>query len=75
MTSMQPSPAYGDDPRGPRVLVFALAGSYAAGYSAALGIGSSVTGGRIDAGQAAVLTLAQGVVAALCWVFEGRRKP
>ncbi|MFF7290218.1 hypothetical protein [Streptomyces griseorubiginosus] len=64
MTSMQPSPASGDGPGEPRGFAVALAGSYAAGYSAALGVG----------GQSLTMTLAQGAAAAICWIFWRRQR-
>jgi hypothetical protein len=74
MTIMQPSPAPGDGPREPRRLTLALAGGYAAGYSAALGLSADAASSHVSAGQTVVLTLAQGAVAAVCWVYVRSRK-
>ncbi|MFH8241399.1 hypothetical protein [Streptomyces sp. NPDC018321] len=67
MSSMQPPPGVGDDPRRPKGFAYALAGAYAAGYSAALGAGTTAVGAT--AGQTTVVVLVQGATAALCWVF------
>lgn len=65
MSSMQPSSASGDGPDQPRGFVVALAGSYAAGYSAAL---------SVVAGQSLTMTLSQGASAAVCWIFYKRHR-
>ncbi|MFD0208928.1 hypothetical protein ACFVH9_07310 [Streptomyces hirsutus] len=66
MPSMQPLPGVGDGPPEPRGLAYALAGAYAAGYSAALGAGTSAVGAT--AGQTTAVILVQGATAALCWL-------
>lgn len=63
MSSITPSSSPGDGPQESKRVDLALAGSYAAGYSAALGVG---------AGLSPAMTLSQVVAATLCW-FLWRR--
>ncbi|WP_327187905.1 hypothetical protein [Streptomyces sp. NBC_01334] len=74
MSIMQLSPASGDGPHEPRRLTLALAGGYAAGYSAALGLGVNPASDQGGSGQIVTLVLAQGVVAALSWVWARARR-
>ncbi|MEU1044070.1 hypothetical protein ABZ400_02815 [Streptomyces sp. NPDC005897] len=67
MSIMQPPPGVGDGPLKPKGVAYALAGAYAAGYSAALGAGTTIAGATIT--ETTVVILAQGATAALCWVF------
>lgn len=74
MSSMQPSSAHGDGPQEPQRLTLVLAGGYVAGYSAALNLGANAVSSHASAGQTVALSLAQGAVAALCWVLQRQRK-
>lgn len=67
MSIMQPPPGVGDGPPKPKGVVYALAGAYAAGYSAALGAGATTAGATVT--ETTVAVLVQGATAALCWVF------
>ncbi|MEV3855481.1 hypothetical protein AB0J38_14275 [Streptomyces sp. NPDC050095] len=69
MSSMQPFPGRGEEPKRSNGLLVALATGYAGGYTAALG----VTGSSIDSVTSAAVASVQGVIAAACWVFWQRR--
>ncbi|MFF8283863.1 hypothetical protein ACF06W_14190 [Streptomyces albus] len=69
MTSMQPLPGRNEGPRTPRRVLVALAVGYAGGYAAAVG----ATGSPTDSMASAAVASAQGVIAAVFWIFSQKR--